>query len=107
MDPNTGGFISKTEAKALTERYRNENPSGSTVSHGFGITKLNEVLEQTDVVGIRIYYGISQNGANNDNKELIIVGVDSNNRDILDTGKILDISRPCPPFCPDTGSETL
>lgn len=106
FNTSDGGYISKATAKEYTENYRDENPE-ATNSHFFGKTKLEEVLDQQDVIGLRIYYGLKDDGNNGYIQELIIVGVNDDDKDVLDTNKILDYSRPCPPHCPPSGSETL
>lgn len=107
FNPNDGAFISKTTAQDYTANYRNNSGSNAIDSHFFGLNKLKEVIGQEDVIGIRIYYGLKEDENENLVQELIIVGVDENGDDILNTNKILDHSRPCPPYCPDENSETL
>lgn len=60
------------------------------------------VFSRTDVVGVRIYYGMSE-----DLKvHAIIVGVDSNGADILPENEqeqlIIDRGNRCPDICPAT-----
>lgn len=93
---NEGAFISLQDAAALTANYR----SGQTnpiLGHFVGTDKVQELLKQTGCVGLRIYYGIhGQTGR----KEIVIVGVDSDENDILEsTPLILDQTLPCPPTC--------
>lgn len=87
-----GGAITIGEASALTSQYRESNPN-QTIAHFFGREILEQILEQSDCVGIRIYYGIDADG----NRELVLVGADENENDILDL--IADISTPCPKAC--------
>jgi hypothetical protein len=77
----------------MTANYRSENPN-STKGHFFGKEKLQEILDQKDIVGVRIYYGIDEEGK----KQLIIVGATADENDLV-TGKILDRSCPCPTIC--------
>lgn len=107
FNPNDGAFISKATAQQYTANYRNNPAQNSINSHFFGRNKIDDVLNQTGLIGLRVYYGLKEDENQNLVQELIIVGVDSNGKDILDTGKILDFSRPCPPYCPDGNSETL
>lgn len=87
-----GGAISIEEAGALTRQYRENNPN-ETIAHFFGKEILQQILDQQDCMGIRIYYGIDADG----NRELVLVGANENEDDILDL--IADISTPCPKAC--------
>jgi len=94
---NEGAFITLTDAATLTANYRSGqlNP---TLGHFLGISKLQDLLAQTGCVGLRIYYGIdSETGS----KEIVVVGVDEDENDILDGTEplILDQSVPCPTSC--------
>lgn len=105
MEPSKdyGTFIELAVAKTMVKDYQNDpNPNPELIirSHYFGKNKLLEVLEQNNVFGARIYHG---KGANEDGKmvqKIIVVGVDAENNDILNTKKILDFSKPCPTECP-------
>lgn len=88
-----GEEITLTEAAGMTANYREENPN-ETKGHFMGKTLIQAILDQTDCVGIRIYYGIDDEG----NKELILVGVDENEDDLYE-GKIGDKMKPCPSYC--------
>lgn len=92
FDGTEGGEITLSEGAALTEEYRRLN-SGSTKAHFLGKDLINEILTQEDCMGIRIYYGLDEYG----NKELVIVGADSNEDDILDL--IVDKTIKCPTVC--------
>ena len=92
-----GDFITLSEGAALTSNYRNSASAGATKGHYIGKSKLNQLLAQAGCVGIRVYYGQSTTGS----KELVIVGVDANQNDILPTSGalILDKTVPCPSGC--------
>lgn len=92
FDGTEGGLISLNAASAMTKAYRDANP-GQRIAHFFGRDILNELLAQDDCMGIRIYYGLSEDG----DKELVIVGADANENDLTD--KVGDISSPCPNLC--------
>lgn len=92
FDGTEGGQISLEEAALMTANYRSENPN-STIAHFFGKDILNQILEQSECVGIRVYYGMNEDGQ----KELVLVGVDSDENDILEL--IADLSMPCPKTC--------
>lgn len=87
-----GGQISLEVAAELTSNYRTENPT-SRIAHFFGRDILLELLNQDGCVGLRMYYGIGDDGE----KELVVVGVDSDENDILDI--VADRSMPCPKAC--------
>jgi len=88
-----GKQVTLTEASAWTENYRNANPT-EIKAHFFGINKINSVLQQTGVMGIRFYYGQEDNGTRN----LILVGTDANENDMT-TGIIIETGIPCPSKC--------
>lgn len=86
-----GAAIPLEVASQMTSAYREANPN-STLAHFFGNDILNQLLAQEGCVGIRMYYGI-QDGA----KELVLVGVDADENDLLEL--IVDRSMPCPKLC--------
>ncbi len=108
-----GTFVSITEAAGLTANYRTSSSSSSSTTsttstssssslilgHFLGKEKLLELLNQSECVGLRIYHGRS--GTSGLTPEIVVVGVDSNENDILPTSNalILDRSLPCPPTC--------
>lgn len=92
FDGSEGGPISLEAGAAMTASYRDENPDGRK-GHFFGKDILNEILDQDDCMGIRIYYGLNDDGE----QELVIVGADANEDDMTDL--VADLSAPCPPKC--------
>lgn len=98
---NTGTFISQTTANTMVGNWVSNQAANSQIvnssnpkSLAFGASKVFDILRQTDCIGIRIY-----NGMNNGNKNLIIIGIDSNEDDMT-SGLILDFAEPCPSVCP-------
>ena len=92
---NEGAFISLSQAAVLTSNYRNgqQNP---ILGQFLGVQKLQDLLRQTDCVGLRIYYGKNAEGK----PTIVVVGVDAHEDDILgEEPLILDQSTPCPPTC--------
>lgn len=81
-------------AAEWTKNYRDSAGTNAVKGHYFGGTFISEILAQQNCVGIRIYYALDENGA----KQLIIVGVDSNENDLED-GLIAERSVACPPTC--------
>lgn len=94
FDGNEGCTISLSQAAEWTENYRDEAGSGATKAHFFGRNTIQDILDQSDCEGIRIYYGIDGDGA----KQLILVGAKANEDDIT-SGLVIDCSKPCPPHC--------
>jgi hypothetical protein len=94
LNGDEGGFIPLDEAVIWTANYRNSDP-GATRAHFFGIHKILQLLGQDNCVGIRVYYAINTTGE----RQLVMVGVDAQERDILATGVVLDQSFPCPSCC--------
>ena len=87
-----GGSISLTAGAALTKEYRKKNP-GATKGHFFGKDILHQLLNQQGCEGIRMYYGLDEDG----NKELVLVGADADENDL--TALVADLSMPCPGVC--------
>lgn len=91
---NEGEFITLEEGAAMTARYRETIELGGILGEFIGKNKLIEILEQSECVGIRIYYGINDHGK----KSLVFVGADSDTND-LSNGLILDKTSSCPSIC--------
>ncbi|ASS50315.1 MAG: hypothetical protein A3D31_12165 [Candidatus Fluviicola riflensis] len=87
-----GGAITLEVAAAMTASYRKLNP-GQTEAHFMGKDNFLALLNQTGCVGIRVYHGHKSDGG----KEVIFVGVDANENDMLEL--IMDLSICCPPTC--------
>lgn len=111
-------FITLTEAMALTRRFRENRGAGSNAAqHSLDILPLAEtfdrsavdtIMAQPDCVSVRIYYGMSE-----DLKiHAILVGVNSNNQDIIPTATaktmadttdvIAENGMRCPDICDTT-----
>ncbi|NRA12982.1 MAG: hypothetical protein HRT57_13595 [Crocinitomicaceae bacterium] len=81
----------------MTAEYRVLNPGGRT-AHFYRKEILNDLLAQEGCTGIRVYYGIDDNGE----KELVLLGTDEGENDM--TNLIVDISTPCPNRCAKIGN---
>lgn len=101
-----GDPLDFTIAKKWTANYRStlEDPENNTHAHYFGFEIIQQILNESDCVGIRIYYAIDDTGE----KKLILVGVDSKGENLLpvaggklaDGGNVIaDYSLPCPTYC--------
>ncbi|NNG15633.1 MAG: hypothetical protein HKM89_04060 [Gemmatimonadales bacterium] len=91
--------MSVTEAAQLTQAFREANPPGTTVGGYFDRAVLDQMLGESGVAGVRVYYGLNPDGS----PALVVVGVDGQGND-LDDGTIAEKYRPCPPFCPDASA---
>jgi hypothetical protein len=86
--------ISLTEAAAMTKNYRDTISTGDTIASYIGKSDLQDMLNQAECVGARIYYGLSTTGG----KELVLVGVDASGNDLYE-GILLDRVFKCPQDC--------
>lgn len=93
FDGTEGTEITLSTASEWTENYRDVMATGDPKGHFFGKDLLNDLLDQTGCMGIRIYYGINDD----DEKVLILAGAKANEDDITDL--IVDKSKPCPSYC--------
>ena len=87
-----GSAINLSEGAALTKEHRLRNPM-ALKARFFGKEILNQILDQEGCMGIRFYFGQNEDGV----RELVAVGADANEDDMLDL--IADISTPCPKAC--------
>lgn len=91
---NEDHSISLAEAAEMTARYRGQMTEEQIKGGFFGARAIMTILDQSDCVGIRYYYGLDSN-----NKQvLVLVGVLANQDDIVD-GILAEVSLPCPTFC--------
>lgn len=96
LDPNTGGIITKEEAKTLIAAFAKKFP-GQVVSSFIGGDNVKKILEQNNCIGLRIYNGYDDV---EQKISLVVVGVDTQEQDMLDAEIIYDQMATCPPFCP-------
>ena len=89
-----GEQVTLNEASAWTENFRETITHGDTLGHFFGKDIINKILDQPGCMGIRIYYGLEENGA----KNLVLAGVMANEDDLVN-GVLGDRSVPCPHYC--------
>lgn len=86
-----GEIITLAEGAAMTKEWRNSNSNGNAVTYGKDI--LNQLLEQSDCVGIRFHFAIDSDGKNT----LVLTGVDADENDLLSL--IADRGIICPNIC--------
>ena len=94
FDGTEGDQIELATASTWTANYRNANP-GATKGHFFGKDIINQILNQSGCMGIRIYYAHKDTAGT---KELILVGA-KNTEDDMYKAVVADFSRPCPNIC--------
>lgn len=97
FDGTEGSAITLAEGAALTKEHRLRNPT-ALKGRFFGKEILKEVLDQEGCMGIRIYFGQDEDG----NRQLVAVGADASENDMLDL--VIDNSVPCPNFCSSPNS---
>ncbi|MBY0485901.1 MAG: hypothetical protein K2P85_01720 [Flavobacteriaceae bacterium] len=99
LNENTGSIISLEVAKKLVKDFGNKFP-GQIVSSFIGSKNVHAILAQENCIGVRIYNGYD---VANEKISLVLVGVDKNEQDILESGLIYDQMLTCPPVCPVNG----
>jgi len=85
--------INLETASKWTKNFRNTISEGETIAEFFGKDHIQEILNQADCVGIRIYYSLDDTGK----KHLIICGAKANEDDIY-TGMLAEAALGSPPF---------
>jgi hypothetical protein len=94
LDVNTGSIITQEEAKALIKAFKAKFP-GEVTSSFIGANNVKNILEQKNCIGVRIH-----NGYDEVNKKisLVLVGVDADEKEILENGIIYDRIATNPPY---------
>lgn len=85
--------ISLSTASEWTANYRAIITPGDTIAHFFGKEFIQELLDQEECVGMRIYYALDEDGK----KQLIISGVKANEDDLYN-GLLAEKAARTPPF---------
>jgi hypothetical protein len=87
--------VSLETASALTRQFR-ENHSNERKGGYFSRKTLQDLLEQSNCVGARIYYANENTGQ----MTMVMVGVTSDENDIVGNGALIfDRCIPCPDRC--------
>ncbi|MDL5047795.1 hypothetical protein QQ054_17395 [Oscillatoria amoena NRMC-F 0135] len=101
-----GSFISLADGAEMTETFRNTFLGNGRTRKAifFGKDKLMELLNQTDCVGIRCYFGGVVTTVDPKSSvvdySLVLVGAKANENDMVgEMDKILDDGVPCPAQC--------
>ena len=92
FDGTEGEFIPMSEATEMTSTYQG-GPNGDVKGGFLGKDKINELLQQPGAMGIRIYFGVDENG----DKTVVLAAADADENDM--TSLLLDRWKPCPPRC--------
>lgn len=91
---NENHSITLLEAIELTKNFRNQAGPDAILGGFFGKAILQNILNQDGSVGIRCYYGFSNEGT----PHFVLVGVDAEGVDLVD-GILAEREGPCPPLC--------
>ena len=89
-----GSIVTLDEAAGWTANYRETITTGEIIGQFVGREKLLDILNQPGCKGIRIYYGIGDDGK----KNLSLVGATADENDMCN-GIIVDKVLACPPTC--------
>jgi hypothetical protein len=87
-----GGAISLEQGSDLASKWRKHNPDARKGAF-MGKEILIELLNQEGCKGIRVYYGLDEDGQ----MQPVFSGAEANENDLLDL--VANGSRPCTPFC--------
>ena len=93
---NENHNIELLDAQQMIHHFQMNNPEQDVVGGYFGKAAFQRILNQDGCVGIRYYFGISEDGHPN----LVLVGVDKLGNDLV-KGELAERSLPCPPMCGD------
>jgi len=94
IEGTEGGQITLAQGAAMTARHRAEKPN-ALKARLFGKECIEKLLNQDGGAckGIRMYFAMNEQNE----QELVLVGVDAEGNDMLDI--IMDMSLPCPKSC--------
>ncbi len=87
--------ISLEEAIEYTAKYRDSRNSGDLLGGYFGKSAMQNILNQPNCVGLRIYNAIDNEGK----ATYVVVGVAADEKDLTE-GAIAEYAYGCPPHCP-------
>lgn len=103
-------FISVTEASSMNANFRAIRESMLDASYQgndmlpicetFEKSEVLTILNQTGCTGLRAYLGLNEAGQVN----LVLVGVNENDEDMLDNSYVLERGIRCPEECPPRSS---
>lgn len=113
FSPESGEPISVNKAQEQLNAYRKFrlNHPNDAIAHFIGKERLKKLLERSECVGIRVYYGIDEKG----NRTANFFAVDKDGRNIrIKLEELKDANdeggyastQPCPEHCPPTSGAT-
>jgi hypothetical protein len=94
--------ISLADARQLTANFREKAEGQAMLGGYFGKAAISSIIEQQGCVGIRIYYGILEDGE----PTFVLCGVNADGDD-LTNGELAEVIRPCPPYCSINTTELI
>lgn len=89
--------ITLETAQAWAKKWR-DTPGATVKAHLIPQIDITQLMNEKDVVDVRAYIGIDENGEN----KLMLVGVDAEGNDLIDDANeqyIYDFTKPCPTTC--------
>ncbi|RZJ36542.1 MAG: hypothetical protein EOO51_00035 [Flavobacterium sp.] len=99
IDANSGDFVTLSAAQKYVADFRSKYP-GEIKGVFVGANKVQELLNQEDCIGVRIYFGYQDEERR---LNLVMVGVNSKGVD-LTAAKIVERMVPCPSTCDITSA---
>ncbi len=106
---NEGTIITQATAKTEGANYVNSSrfsANSNIKAHLVGKNKINDLLNQSGCLALRIYY-ITKISGGISTPDLVVVGVDKDGNDILANAKVLNSMLPCPSHCADPGKGVM
>jgi hypothetical protein len=91
---NENHYVTLAEASQLTRNYRISMKEGEAKGAYFGGDIFRKILTQLGCVGVRIYFGMHDDGT----QTFVLVGVDEYGFDLI-SGTIGQMAMLCPPWC--------
>lgn len=101
INSNSGEVITLKEGQDFISKFKRLYPE-QTKGFFVGANKVEQILQQADCIGIRIYNGYDESLAKTN---LVLVGVDSNQKDMTG-GIIVERTVLCPDYCDVTSALT-
>lgn len=97
MPINQDHHITLPEAAAMTKRFRDNNPPGTTIAFAFDRSIIDEILSNPNCQGIRIYRAIDSANC----QTVVVTGTDASGNDLYNS-TLAEYANKCPDNCPAT-----
>ncbi|MES2794447.1 MAG: hypothetical protein V4683_00705 [Bacteroidota bacterium] len=108
----TGRDLTLEQAKQKVQKFNCNRKKEDIKAHYFSEALLRKILEQKDVLGVRVYYGMDEKS----DLDMVIVGVTADGENKItvpvkgekDGGRsgYYSSAAPCPSYCPKQTSPT-